>query len=309
MPKTNPIPQLSIVVPHCGDNAAFESTLISVLEHQPASSEVIVPHDGTYEDPFDLSEEVRFVESNTRFFTDMVGIAAHHARGRFVHLLGEGLKATEGWTNPAVKAFDHFDTASVAPVICEQEGGRMIAAGWSNGFKRLGDPCLSLPSTRHLNSNRVGAYLPASFWRRDVLRSLNDAFDGCDVFETSMVYHYLLRKAGWRTELASESFVSSDEAQLLSDRKTLSRGMRLAAIRNHFGDFSGRQIFCSGAISCGLAITSPSSLLESLGQLLSPLAKKVADQIHLESVLACDDSGMIVTMPSQAVSATQRRVA
>ncbi|MGB1925568.1 MAG: hypothetical protein ACPHL6_03505, partial [Rubripirellula sp.] len=60
---------------------------------------------------------------------------------------------------------------------------------------------------------------------------------------------------------------------------------------------------------CGLAITSPSSLLESIGQLLSPLAKKVADQIHLESVLACDDSGMIVTMPSQAVSATQRRVA
>ena len=65
VPKTNPIPQLSIVVPVHGDAAAFESTLISVLENQPAASEVIVAHDGSYDDPFDLGEEVRFVSAGS----------------------------------------------------------------------------------------------------------------------------------------------------------------------------------------------------------------------------------------------------
>ena len=309
VPKTNPIPQLSIVVPLCDDVEAFEATLISVLENLPACSEVIIPHDGTYEDPFDLNGEVRFVEADSRKFTDLVGVAARQARGRFIHLLGQGLLATEGWTLSAIQAFDHFDTAAVAPVIRDHEGKQIIAAGWRNGFKRLGAPCVSLPQKKDLLAKKIGAYLPASFWRRDVLRSLHDSFDSQDIVETSMVYHYLLSKAGWRTELAANSSVRSEQSTLFGDRKTLRRGMGLAAIRNHFCRLSSPQIVVSAGISCGLSAVSPSNMLESFGQLLSPWVSNVAGRIRSESVIACDETGMIVTMPQTAVPTSQRHAA
>ena len=52
-------------------------------------------------------------------------------RGRFVHVLGGGLLATEGWTDSAVHLFDHFDTA-VSPLIQSRGTGELIAAGWKN---------------------------------------------------------------------------------------------------------------------------------------------------------------------------------
>ena len=297
VPKTNPIPQLSIVVPVHGDAAAFESTLISVLENQPAASEVIVSHDGSYDDPFDLGEEVRFVSADSGKYRDLVSTAAHQARGRFVHLLSDGLLATEGWTEHAVHALDHFDTAAVAPVIRSKHDQKIMAAGWSNGIARLGKPSTKLPLKSKRATQVVGAYLQASFWRRDVLRSLSAAFDGHEVFEASMVYHYLLRKAGWRTDLVADSSVLCEFESLPWDRVSLRRGMRLAAIRNYFAGMTSTQNLLSAGLACLSNLTSPSMLIEALGQSLAPLSKDLKRQIHLDAVLTCDDQGMIVLMP------------
>ena len=297
VPKTNPIPQLSIVVPVHGDAAAFESTLISVLENQPAASEVIVSHDGSYDDPFDLGEEVRFVSADSGKYRDLVSTAAHQARGRFVHLLSDGLQATEGWTEHAVHALDHFDTAAVAPVIRSKHDQKIMAAGWSNGIARLGKPSTKLPLKSKQATQVVGAYLQASFWRRDVLRSLSAAFDGHEVFEASMVYHYLLRKAGWRTDLVADSSVLCEFESLPWERVSLRRGMRLAAIRNHFAGMTSTQNLLSAGLACLSNLTSPSMLIEALGQSLAPLSKDLKRQIHLDAVLTCDDQGMIVLMP------------
>jgi len=297
VPKTNPIPQLSIVVPVHGDAAAFESTLISVLENQPAASEVIVSHDGSYDDPFDLGEEVRFVSADSGKYRDLVSTAAHQARGRFVHLLSDGLLATEGWTEHAVHALDHFDTAAVAPVIRSKHDQKIMAAGWSNGIARLGKPSTKLPLKSKQATQVVGAYLQASFWRRDVLRSLSAAFDGHEVFEASMVYHYLLRKAGWRTDLVADSSVLCEFESLPWERVSLRRGMRLAAIRNHFAGMTSTQNLLSAGLACLSNLTSPSILIEALGQSLAPLSKDLKRQIHLDAVLTCDDQGMIVLMP------------
>ena len=297
VPKTNPIPQLSIVVPVHGDAAAFESTLISVLENQPAASEVIVSHDGSYDDPFDLGEEVRFVSADSGKYRDLVSTAAHQARGRFVHLLSDGLLATGGWTEHAVHALDHFDTAAVAPVIRSKHDQKIMAAGWSNGIARLGKPSTKLPLKSKQATQVVGAYLQASFWRRDVLRSLSAAFDGHEVFEASMVYHYLLRKAGWRTDLVADSSVLCEFESLPWERVSLRRGMRLAAIRNHFAGMTSTQNLLSAGLACLSNLTSPSILIEALGQSLAPLSKDLKRQIHLDAVLTCDDQGMIVLMP------------
>ena len=100
MPKFPPVPRLSIIVPIGRDLAAFERTLVSVLENQPADSEVLVSHDGSYEDPYQLSDEVRFVVTDTAALVNQVAAGVVEARGRFVHVLADGICATSGWTDP-----------------------------------------------------------------------------------------------------------------------------------------------------------------------------------------------------------------
>ncbi len=71
----SPVPRLSIVVPISRDLAAFESTLISVLENRPRDCEVLVTHDGSYDDPFNLCDEVRFVIADSAALVDLVSAA------------------------------------------------------------------------------------------------------------------------------------------------------------------------------------------------------------------------------------------
>ena len=106
MPKFPPIPRLSIVIPIGRDLPAFERTLISVLENQVEGSEVLVCHDGSYEDPFALGDEIRFVIADSDNPLDLISAGASQARGRFVHVLSDGLRATRGWTDDALEAFE-----------------------------------------------------------------------------------------------------------------------------------------------------------------------------------------------------------
>lgn len=309
VPKTHPIPQLSIVVPLGRDVAGFESTLISVLENQPEGSEVLVPHDGSYDDPFDLCEEVRFVVASSSNPLDLVGAAATQARGRFVHVLAEGIRATCGWTDQVLDCFDHFDTGIVAPVIRSAATQRILAAGWSDGSSRL---CRS--ASEGLESadpaSRIGAYLQASFWRRDVLRSMHRAFAGKSTLEASVTYHHLARKAGWRTELAAESMVLCDAERLPWESTSLSRGLRLRAIRNHFVGGGWSQSISAAGVATLTSLLSPGLLFESIGQGLAPMAaNQMASLIHAEEVAASDESGMIVTIPARSTAAPLRRAA
>ena len=57
------MPRLSIVIPVLGDPQQLDDTLLSVLENRPANCEILVVHNQPYHDPYNLSDEVRFVEA------------------------------------------------------------------------------------------------------------------------------------------------------------------------------------------------------------------------------------------------------
>ncbi len=96
--------RLSIVVPHLGADGPFEDTLISILENRPADVEVVVAHDGSYTDPFELSDEVRFVSGPSHSLPGLMSAAADQARGPFVHVIANGVRATAGWTDAALES-------------------------------------------------------------------------------------------------------------------------------------------------------------------------------------------------------------
>ncbi len=300
MPKFPPIPRLSILVPVGRDVAAFESTLISVLENQSSDCEVLVCHDGKYDDPFDLCDEVRFVVAESAQLVSLIAAGASQARGRFVHVLAAGVQATNGWTDEALEKFEHFDCGSVAPVIRQADSDRIVSAGWFDGVDRLcknaGD---GLSEVEGIRAKKIGAHLQASFWRRELLRSMSDAFTSRQSVESSYAYEHLAREAGWRCVLANQSVVRISSDRLPWDQSSSGRGMRLQAIRNEFSRRQGWGASLAQAAWAGAAsLLRPGQLAEAMGRGFAPLASaKIATQLHPDQVALCDDHEMIVSMP------------
>ncbi len=301
MPNFPPIPRLSIVVPIGRDLAAFECTLISVLENRPSGCEVIVPHNGNYDDPFELCDEVRFVVAESNRVVDAVTAAASSAKGRFVHVLADGIQATGGWTDAALGKFERFDAGAVAPVIRDAGDGTILAAGWYDSRDRLcKNNCQGCREVGGQAFGQIGTHLQASFWRRDLLRSLCKAYKGKQSLATSYAWEFLLRQAGWRCELAGECNLLSDSSILPWDCKSFGRGQQLRAIRNHFcrGGWSS-----SMASACRAVLANtlrPRMLTESLGQAAAPLADVAfAKRIDPTIVMPCDvDAILKIETPS-----------
>jgi len=309
VPKFPSIPRLSIVIPIGKDQDSFESTLISVLEHRPVGCEILVADDGCYDDPFDLGDEVRFVVGRSKNMIDLVTAGAAQSRSRFVHLIADGIQATSGWIDGAIEKFEHHDAAVVAPVIRQATTKEIIAAGWSDVNARLCDAsCRGQKQVHSRTPQKVGAYLQASLWRRDVLVSLADAFTGRDVVEASYAYEHLIRAAGWRCILADQSDLLLESDQLPWDYSSASRGKRLRAIRsrfNHNGGWGRSIVAASTALVANAA--EPSRYAESLGQAMAPLvAVKAKRMLRPIEVRPCSDERNILPMPVGGQSRIRR---
>lgn len=312
MPKFPSIPRVSIVVPIGSNLAAFESTLISVLEKQPAGCEVLVAHDGSYDDPFQLCDEVRFVVSHTDSIADLVAAAASVARGRFVHVLADGVCATSGWLDGALEKFEHFDAACVAPVIRHRKSKKIVSAGWHDGKDQLCKQACQGQIDPTAAPKLVGAHLQASFWRREVLRSLANAFATSESSTAiSYAYEHLMRNAGWRTVLASECDVTVEEPRLSWCETNFARGQKLRAIRSCFSRQKGwGQSLAVAAGAVVSNILTPARLPEAVGQAFAPLAvHDVTRQLRLGEVCPCDDDKVIMSMPVREGQVRSRRAA
>ena len=120
---------LSIIVPALGSQKHLDETLVSVLENRPPQCEVILVHPRSYADPYDLGDEVRFVEAGC---DDLVGLMNHGfaaSRADFVHFLQPGVEVEPDWLDAALDCFERSLTVgSVSPVILDPGRNRRSAA-------------------------------------------------------------------------------------------------------------------------------------------------------------------------------------
>lgn len=287
------------MVPIGRDLAAFESTLISVLENRPQRCEILVSHDGSYDDPFELCDEVRFVIGPTGRLVDLVKAGATDATARFVHVISDGLRATPGWTDEAIEKFEQFDAGVVTPVIRQTRSSSIVAAGWFDGRDRLCQPAMN--SKRQIDRYPeipVGAYLQASFWRTEVLRSVGDACRGLSSAEANSAYDHLIRAAGWASVLATDCTLLCDGETVPWDSSSLRRGQQLRAVRNHFSG-GGWMTSLLGSLRAGLSgLVKPTHLAEAMGQASAPLSQRhLRRQLTPQRVVRPDDQPVLVTMP------------
>ncbi|QDV60909.1 glycosyltransferase family 2 protein [Crateriforma conspicua] len=301
VPRFPSIPQLSVIVPVNQQVNTFESSLVSVLENQPESCEVIVAHDGGYDDPFDLGDEVRFVQAGGASTVELVQEGVKHARGHLVHVIADGMSATAGWASAAVERFEDDDVGFVSPTIRHRDGD-VLACGWTDTPHRLCTAvCAGQDSPRHGDMVRsIGCYLQAGFWRRDLLASLGRGFVGTRSAEATYAYGLLARRTGWRSAVAVDSVVLSDDDRLPWDRSTLDRGQRLRSIRHHLRGGGWATAITAGLRSAAGVLTGSVGLGEAIGQATAPLADADIElMVFTGEVISPDDYDTTIRLPER----------
>lgn len=167
------MPRLAIIIRAAGSVESLEATLVSVLENRPADCEVLVALNAPYHDPYQLGDEVRFVQATPRSGpVEAINQALATARSPFVHLLASGCVATEGWTAPALQRFGDRQLAAVAPLVMDGEPhGPIYAAGL--GYRLSGRRTLVARGqsefTAAHQASIVGACGFAAFYRKAAL--------------------------------------------------------------------------------------------------------------------------------------------
>jgi hypothetical protein len=307
--------RLSIIVPYDRDEAAFEATLVSVLENRPEFCEVIVAHDGSYCDPFDLGDEVRFVIGDSPDAKSLLKTAINASLGRIVHFLASGARATEGWSEEPIEMFEQADLACVAPVIRDlSAGGRVVAAGWrdtSTGLRRPIAAGCNEPGRKDIASVQ-GGYLAASFWRRSVL----EAIANVDLTEAISCADYVwmtaARESQWRCRVAPTSSIIASPQIIAPIEGVRQANQVMQMIRSGLkGEGLGRIVIAS-LINLALNPVSASRWLECVGrvsgQFNSTRSKEIASTIRevSESAGPHANQTQILSMPKRDYGSMRR---
>lgn len=299
--------RISIVVPHLGDDVAFEDSLLSVLENRPEDADVCVVHNGSYSDPFDLGDEVRFVRAGSDCLPDLIAAAAEAVTGRVLHVLANGVRATPGWTDAPLRLLADDPTAMVAPIVRDPLTGKVTAAGWADSRCRISEPIGSgaMQLSRRGQAAVQGPYLAASFWRRATLRTAIRAAAWQHAEACEYVWPRILANAGWRCVTADESSVLGAASSLLST-PGFRRGRLLRAAACEL-DGSGK--LATTIQATALSVLMPFRLARSgsVAELLGQFASVISPPQGLTSVRAdqVDRPGEFaetISMPCRTVS-------
>ena len=123
------MPRLSIIIPLLGDPRKLDDTLVSVLENRPAHCEVLVVHNRPYDDPYQLSDEVCFIEARLGAgIVECLNAGISASSSPIVHILTCGVEVCSGWADAALRRFCDADVAAVAAVVLRRDDCRQVVS-------------------------------------------------------------------------------------------------------------------------------------------------------------------------------------
>ena len=197
--------RLSIILPVLGDPREMEDSLVSVLENRPDDCEVIVVLNRRYEDPYDLKEEVRFVEApQGSRFVDSINLGLAVSRAPLVHLLSCGVRVSEGWAEPALAHFRDLAVAAVIPLIVDAQDPRRVVAAGSRyqSWGRIARLARRFAAKRRMPAEvLVDPDCPVAFYRKGAVEKLGWFSDRAGQWLTGVDMNLALRHVGLRSVL------------------------------------------------------------------------------------------------------------
>ncbi|MCC7085924.1 MAG: glycosyltransferase family 2 protein [Pirellulales bacterium] len=213
--------RLACIIPVLGTTDGLETTLVSVLERRPDDCELIVVLNVPYDDPYQLSGEVKLLAAPRRAgLVQCLNLGIGATRAPIIHTLASGYEVSDGWIDRAYAHFDDPRVAAVAPAIhSAADRQQRIAAGVGytrGGSKTItaGAESLSGPAddmerqpASGFASHRtaVGPWLTAAFIRRAALDAFGGGLPtavGDELADLDLAL--TLRRAGWRMRFDSQ---------------------------------------------------------------------------------------------------------
>jgi len=112
------VPRLSIIVPHRNHDARLETTLLSLLENRPEESEIILVHNGSYSNPYQLEDEVLLISEERQATTaQLLNAGVMAACAPVVCILLDGVVVGPQWSTSAVHKLNSLQCAAVAVAV------------------------------------------------------------------------------------------------------------------------------------------------------------------------------------------------
>jgi hypothetical protein len=280
--------RLSIIVLHQHDDAKMEKTLLSLLENRnERHHEIILVHDGSYMDPYGLSDdEVRMVRASERDgCIDQINTAISMARSPNVQILFPGVTVEANWCEEALELLTSPETVCVGSP-CKVEAESKILYGLDQR---------ALPHRRFAQkqNDRVAPMLCGTIFRKKHLQLVGGL-------------NSLLPREGAEVELQ----LLFAAMELESKIATVSRlsGARRTIEGLDIGYETGRQC---GQIACAFGLVEGSGVeIDSLAKQLSHLAgglmspKTVAERLGW--VMGIRDRSLAKNIRDRLISAAER---
>jgi len=218
--------RFSLVIPQFSNashtaNHSFDDTLAAALRYRCDSCQIIVVHDGDYDDPYDLGQEVDFVTSsgNANNLIEQFNVGVRSARGTFVGLLRPGVQLDEGWEDAIASAFEDPSTGSVAPaVVSSNTKSKLVTAGVSSNrnFTRLlvaAEKTFSGRSAKRIRP--LGPCSWAGFYRRNLLNALGDIDPSLDSLYLDLELALSLQSFGFGCQFSPDCLVTLDDSTMI----------------------------------------------------------------------------------------------
>lgn len=190
------MPRLSTIIPHRGNSHALEATILSLLENQTGDCEIILVHDGSYADPYQLSDELLIIEETNSNPLALLNVGLMAACAPIVCVLSPGVCVTDcGW----LRAAELIDpSAGVNAVALTTVNGAKASGGISEKIHCDSSRLQSGPVEQKRNEDACGPSLLAGMYDRRTLLALDGwceqlAWDNADI-ELSL----LMNKMGIR---------------------------------------------------------------------------------------------------------------
>jgi len=197
------VPQLSIIVPFQRDEAALESTLLSVLEAKTDDHELILVHSGEYSDPYQLGDdEAVVIETELGLsIADQLNVAAASARSPFVQVLLPGTQVEVGWSDASIERLQDPQVHAVCvPVLDTNSGDRLFGLdGRELPHRRLAKKAKS----------SGGPILAGTILRRKSVLKMGGWFGAVHQDLIDLELALLMNALELRFEVAEESLVTS----------------------------------------------------------------------------------------------------
>lgn len=201
------MPQLSVIIPHRRDDSLLEASLLSVLENRPADCEVIVVHDGSYSNPYQLDDEVCFVETDPGLrVVDMINAGVMAACSPVVNVVLDGVQVREHWSLEAVHLLE-----------VEPELAAVAVGVHRNGSTTCGISPDAIDRTRYLREGRLtqttgypecaAPEFACGFYRRAVVLALGGFLSNVETQTAEVDWALALRALGLKSVCDSEATV------------------------------------------------------------------------------------------------------